>query len=56
MLSATGASAALAASACSALTCSFPLLPPLQYNPSTIDINTDADEMSYWIGILQARG
>lgn len=36
--------------------CHYFLYPPCpQYNPSTIDINTDATEMSYWIGILQAR-
>ena len=29
--------------------------PCLQYNPSTIDINNDAAEMAYWIGVLQAR-
>ena len=25
----------------------------VQYNPSTIDINSDPAEMAYWIGILQ---
>ena len=28
--------------------------PASQYNPSTIDINSDPVEMAYWIGILQA--
>lgn len=32
----------------------FPLLiDPAKYNPNTIDINADAAEMAYWIGILQ---
>ncbi|KAL4425789.1 hypothetical protein ABPG75_009805 [Micractinium tetrahymenae] len=32
----------------------FPLLiDAVEYNPSTIDINNDAAEMAYWIGILQ---
>ena len=31
-----------------------PAAPCLQYNPSTIDINNDAAEMAYWIGVLQA--
>ena len=33
---------------------SFPLLAdPGGYNPNTIDINSDAAEMAYWVGILQ---
>ncbi|PSC76368.1 Pantothenate kinase 2 isoform B [Micractinium conductrix] len=33
----------------------FPLLvDAVEYNPSTIDINSDPAEMEYWIGILQA--
>jgi pantothenate kinase len=32
----------------------FPLLAdPGGYNPNTIDINSDAAEMAYWVGILQ---
>ena len=32
----------------------FPLLAdPMHYNPNTIDINADAAEMAYWVGILQ---
>lgn len=32
----------------------FPLLAePSSYNPNTIDINSDAAEMAYWVGILQ---
>lgn len=32
----------------------FPLLSdPASYNPNTIDINGDAAEMAYWVGILQ---
>ena len=38
-----------------ALHSSPPSLPAPQYNPSTININSDAAEMAYWIGILQAR-
>lgn len=33
----------------------LPPAPPPQYNPSTININSDPAEMAYWIGILQAR-
>lgn len=33
---------------------SFPLLAdPAHYNPNTIDINSDAAEMAYWVGIFQ---
>lgn len=32
----------------------FPLLAdPAQYDPSTIDINTDPEEMAFWVGVLQ---
>lgn len=34
--------------------CRCPSHPLSQYNPSTIDINSDPAEMAYWIGILQA--
>jgi hypothetical protein len=33
--------------------CLLPGLHLQAYNPSTIDINSDAAEMSYWISILQ---
>jgi type II pantothenate kinase len=36
----------------------FPLLADSVevYNPSTIDINNDAAELSFWVGILQVSG